>query len=133
MGQFYAKSDDGIFLGYSTNSRAFRVFNLRTSTIMESANVVVDDSCSLEASPSHNEDFSVLDVNNSGEIASPNEKPPPTLVEEDNVHNQEQVEAQPKNVSEHPKESSARVKKNHPLDKIIESLESKGLEIIRVW
>ena len=37
------KSDAGIFLGYSTNSRAYRVFNSRTRTVMESINVVVDD------------------------------------------------------------------------------------------
>jgi hypothetical protein len=38
-----SKSDEGIFLGYSTNSRAYRVFNKRTETVMESINVVVDD------------------------------------------------------------------------------------------
>jgi len=32
-----------IFLGYSTNSRAYRVFNKRTETVMESINVVIDD------------------------------------------------------------------------------------------
>jgi hypothetical protein len=30
-------------MGYSTNSRAYRVFNKRTETVMESINVVVDD------------------------------------------------------------------------------------------
>jgi hypothetical protein len=37
------KSDEGIFLGYSTNSRAYRVFNSKTETVMESINVVIDD------------------------------------------------------------------------------------------
>ena len=37
------KSDEGIFLGYSTNSRAYRVFNSRTKTVMESINVLIDD------------------------------------------------------------------------------------------
>ncbi|MCI45589.1 gag-pol polyprotein, partial [Trifolium medium] len=37
-------SDEGIFMGYSTNSRAYRVFNSRTKTMMESLNVVIDDS-----------------------------------------------------------------------------------------
>lgn len=37
-----AKSN-GVFLGYSNDSRAYRVYNKRTQTIMESANVVVDD------------------------------------------------------------------------------------------
>jgi len=43
LGKFDTKSDEGIFLGYSTNSRAYRVFNKRTETMMESINVVVDD------------------------------------------------------------------------------------------
>ena len=41
------KSEEGIFLGYSTNSRAFRVFNSRTSTVMESINVVIEDTYSV--------------------------------------------------------------------------------------
>jgi hypothetical protein len=43
LGKFNPKSDEGIFLGYSTNSRAYRVFNKRTETVMESINVVIDD------------------------------------------------------------------------------------------
>ena len=44
LGKFDAKSDEGIFLSYSTTSRAYRVFNKRTKTVMESINVVIDDS-----------------------------------------------------------------------------------------
>ena len=40
---FDAKSDEGIFLGYSTNSRAYKVYNKCTKTVMESINVVTDD------------------------------------------------------------------------------------------
>jgi hypothetical protein len=43
LGKFDPKSDEGIFLGYSTNSRAYKVFNKRTETVMESINVVIDD------------------------------------------------------------------------------------------
>ena len=43
LGKFDAKSDEGIFLGYSTTSRAYRVFNKRTKTVMESINVKIDD------------------------------------------------------------------------------------------
>jgi len=38
------KSDEVVFLGYSTNSRAYKVFNSRTYIMMECINVVVDDS-----------------------------------------------------------------------------------------
>jgi hypothetical protein len=43
LGKFDLKNDEGIFLGYSINSRAYRVFNKRTETVMESINVVIDD------------------------------------------------------------------------------------------
>jgi hypothetical protein len=43
LGKFDPKSDEGIFLGYSSTSRAYRVFNKRTETVMESINVVIDD------------------------------------------------------------------------------------------
>ena len=46
LGKFDAKSDEGIFLGYSTNSRAYRVYNKRTKTVMESINIVIDDTIS---------------------------------------------------------------------------------------
>ena len=37
------KSEEGIFLGYSSNSRAYRVYYSRNKTMMESVNVVIDD------------------------------------------------------------------------------------------
>ncbi|CAM9000216.1 unnamed protein product [Rhodiola kirilowii] len=37
------KSDEGFFLGYSSNSRAYRVFNRRTGSVMESINVKIKD------------------------------------------------------------------------------------------
>ena len=43
LGKFDSKNDEGVFLGYSNNSRAFRVYNMRTQNIIESANVVIDD------------------------------------------------------------------------------------------
>lgn len=46
MGKFDSKSDEGMLLGYSNNSRAYRVYNNCTRIVMESINVVVDDACS---------------------------------------------------------------------------------------
>ncbi|MCI26425.1 gag-pol polyprotein, partial [Trifolium medium] len=44
------KSEEGLFLGYSTNSRAYRVYNQRTKVIVESINVVIDDMTSAKTS-----------------------------------------------------------------------------------
>jgi hypothetical protein len=43
LGKFDPKSDEGIFFGYSSTSHAYRVFNKRTKTVMESINVFIDD------------------------------------------------------------------------------------------
>ncbi|GLJ25988.1 hypothetical protein SUGI_0498500 [Cryptomeria japonica] len=41
--KFDAKSDEGIFLGYSFKSKAYKCYNKRTKKIVESANVKVND------------------------------------------------------------------------------------------
>ncbi|XP_075504520.1 uncharacterized protein LOC142541961 [Primulina tabacum] len=47
LAKFDSKSDKCLFIGYSMNSRAYRVFNLRTRTTIESINVVFDDLAGL--------------------------------------------------------------------------------------
>ena len=46
LGKFDAKSDKWIFLGYSTNNRAYKVYNKFTKTMMESINMFIDDTIS---------------------------------------------------------------------------------------
>ena len=41
--KFDAKSDEGIFLGYSTKSKAYKCLNSNTNKVVESANVKVDE------------------------------------------------------------------------------------------
>ena len=43
LGKFDAKSDEGIFLGYSLNNKAFRIYNKRTMIIEESIHVDFDE------------------------------------------------------------------------------------------
>ena len=47
LGKFDSKSDDGVFLSYSMNSKAYRVYNMRTQSIVESINIVIDDTNDL--------------------------------------------------------------------------------------
>jgi len=44
IGKFDAKADDGIFIGYSSHSHAYRIYNKRTMTVEESVHVVFDES-----------------------------------------------------------------------------------------
>ena len=58
LGKFDAKSDVGIFLGYSTSSKAFRVFNKRTMVVDESIHVIFYESNnSLQERESFNDDL----------------------------------------------------------------------------
>ena len=44
LGKFDAKSDEGIFLGYSLQSKTYRIYNKRTMNIEESIHVTFDES-----------------------------------------------------------------------------------------
>ena len=44
VGKFDSRSDEGIFLGYSSTSKAYKVYNKRTMKVMVTVNVVIDES-----------------------------------------------------------------------------------------
>ena len=44
VGKFDSRSDEGIFLGYSSTSKAYQVYNKRTMKVMETVNVVINES-----------------------------------------------------------------------------------------
>ena len=43
IGKFDARSDEGVFLGYSLKIKSYRCYNLRTLTIMKSVNVRINE------------------------------------------------------------------------------------------
>jgi len=47
LGKFDAKSDEGIFLDYSLNSKTFRIYNKRAMTIEKSIHVAFDETNSI--------------------------------------------------------------------------------------
>jgi len=112
------KSDEGIFLGYSTNSRAYRVFNSKTETVMESINVVIDDVPKekvLDAGP--DVETSIQETN------------APVQVNESEPEKEEIKEAEQDQMST-TKGPSIRVQKNHPLDLIFRNPD-QGITIRR--
>ena len=44
MGKFDSQNNEGIFLGYSSTSKAYRVYNKRIMKVIETMNVVIDES-----------------------------------------------------------------------------------------
>ena len=130
IGKFDAKSDIGVFLGYSINSRAYRVYNMRTQTVMESANVVVDDfkdfseysteepiSSLFEASGAadpQNVATSTGAVEATMENVAPSIEEPETSTMNEHRHSiTDQIQREP----------SSRVKLNHPADLILGNLD----------
>jgi len=47
LGKFDPRSDKAIFLGYSSHSKAYKVFNKRTLCVKESVHVLFDETNSL--------------------------------------------------------------------------------------
>ena len=67
LGNLMQKVMKVFFFGYSTTSRAYKVFNKRTKTVMESINVKIDDA------------LTKVEMNDNGE--GPNTKEPNVEVE----------------------------------------------------
>ena len=68
LGKFDAKSDIRIFLGYSTNSKAYRVFNWRTKVVEESIHVKFDDIISPPRKEVVDDDVSTLEKEDNQDI-----------------------------------------------------------------
>ncbi|CAJ2633438.1 unnamed protein product [Trifolium pratense] len=100
------KRDEGIFFGYSTNSRAYRVYNYRTKTMMESINVVIDDISSEVV----NDDTEDATASIPGSIDS-------ETIEE--FKNDTEITTPEPIFATSKKGSSIRTQKNHPTDLII--------------
>ena len=65
LGKFDTKSDQGIFLGYSNTSKAFKVYNIRTNTLKESIHVKFNESFELKKI---NEEEGGISINPSKEM-----------------------------------------------------------------
>jgi hypothetical protein len=122
LGKFDTKSDKGMFLGYSTNSRAYRVFNKRTETMMESINVVVDDekaqrpiSMKVKQLDSAEPSTAPTDIIDPAPKESPDESPSsnttPTTSEDEDT---------PANPSK-----QSRVKHNHPPHQLLGNIDER--------
>lgn len=43
LGKFDSKNDEGVFTGYSKNSRAYKIYIMRNQMVVESVNVKIDN------------------------------------------------------------------------------------------
>ena len=108
LSKFDTRNDEGVFLGYSINSRAYRVYNLRTLTIMESINVVIDDAL-VHTDDALDEDCDSDSAPSRDVETKKNEKRDEALTRMNKVVDDFRINLEP----------SSRVKLNHPLDQVI--------------
>jgi hypothetical protein len=126
LGKFDAKSDVGIFLGYSTSSQASRVYNIRTQVVMESVNVVIDDEYITDQIEEEQAEVQQTTDQNEGERAEFFKKNTTCskVVPADTHQNEEGIDeksATPQSPNSNlvVKEPLSRVKLNHPQDNLL--------------
>ena len=145
-GKFDAKSDEGIFLGYSRNNRAYRMYNKRNKMVMESINIVIDDTISEKdvdedgkgSTLKKNEGDDNMSQSDDGERESPEkESTPPTTIRETRSTQGSSSPLTPLEVQppishdgepSTSKKTSSRVTLNHPASNIIGDLD-EGLRL----
>lgn len=122
VGKFDSQSDEGIFLGYSSTSKAYRVYNKRNIKIIETVNVVIDESSnsspekSIEELPKEilpHETKEVQDIVEQ-EPASPSTPGTPSVVEDS-----ADIPTSPDSESHKEKGPSSMIKLNHPPEVIV--------------
>ena len=121
-GKFDSQSDEGIFLGYSSTSKAYQVYNKRTMKVIEAVNVVIDkslDSSSekgIEELPKEILPPELKEVQELIEQEPTSSSTPDTpSVLEDSVD----IPTSPNSESYKEKGPSSRVKLNHPPEVIV--------------
>ena len=126
LGKFDNKSDEGVFLGYSKNSKAYRVYNMRTQTVMESINVVVDDVRDFSEFSTEEEIDRFIDESNEQSIeepvhavetSRPSVSTDPASADTETEQTEKRFPCIISDVIQ--KEPSSRVKLNHPSELIL--------------
>jgi hypothetical protein len=113
LGKFDAKSDEGIFLGYSMNSKAYRVYNKRSLTIEESMHVVFDEVDSLKPKIIDDDDDDINVIENKANDIKMRDQASQVSNKEENMKNASHLELE----QQFPK--SWRIVKDHPIDIIL--------------
>ena len=115
LGKFDAKSNEGIFFGYSSISKAYRVFNKRLEKVEESIHVIFDETNRYVSSV--DDDDVILGIEDKIKDLSINDKKTEPV---------EQVKEESKDVKMNDLPKEWKYAKSHPQDLIIGDV-SKGI------
>ena len=122
VGKFDSRSEEGIFLRYSSTSKAYRVYNKRTNKVMETVDVVIGESSESG--------FEKLGEEIPKEILSPEPKDVPKIVDQEPaspstpgtpnvVKGSADIPTSPDFESHEEKGPSSRIRLNHPPEVIV--------------
>ena len=122
VGKFDSRSDEGIFLGYSSTSKTYRVYNKKTMKVMKIVNVVIDKSSDSSSEKGIEEltkeilppEPRVVQKIVEQEPASPSIPGTPSVVEDF-----ADITTSPDSESHEEKRPSSRIKLNHPPEDIV--------------
>ncbi|KAM6597070.1 hypothetical protein CsatA_007594 [Cannabis sativa] len=127
LGKFDAKSDVGIFIGYSTHSKAYRIYNKRTNVVEESIHVAFDETNPPTSKSLDDDVVGLGDEVQNLEIGETSNAPSQTPKEEPPVEKVNESQGMNSNLPHEWKFKSA-----HPIDQILGDPSQARLESIRM-
>ena len=131
--KFDTHSDEGIFLGYLSSSKAYRIFNKTTSKVMETVNVVIDETLT---STTQKEVVQLLKFALPSTLVSDKveEDSPPTSMphitqsfDSNHVENTPEPTTLPPTVGHMEREPSSKIRLNHPREAIVRNINELNL------
>ncbi|XP_030946003.1 uncharacterized protein LOC115970515 [Quercus lobata] len=120
--KFDSRSNEGIFLRYSSTSKAYRVYNKRTKKVMETVNIVIDEASDFGSEKS-SEDIPMEILPSEPKVVQEkvNQEPvspsTPSVVEVS-----VDIPTSPESESHEEKGPSSRIKLNHTLEVIVKPI-----------
>ena len=117
VGKFDSQSDEGIFLGYSSTSKAYRVYNKRTMKVMKTVNVVINESSDFGSKKGIEEfpkEILHFEPKESQEIIEQEPTSPSTPGTPSVMEDFVDIPTSPDSESHEEKGPSSKIKLNHP-------------------
>ena len=133
VGKFDARSNEGIFLGYSSSSKAYKVFNKKTSKVMETVNVIIDETLTSTIQKEVDQlPKSTLPLALESDKVEEDPSPPSTrnIAQSSDIHPVEDTLepiTPPSPIVHMEREPSSRIRLNHPPEAIVGNINELNL------
>ena len=138
VGKFDTRSDEGVFLGYSSFSKAYGVLNKKTSKVMETMNVVIDENSITPTQKDFNQlpKFVLPLAPISDKVEEDPSFPPTPNVDQSSDSSHAEITQEPTSppppIGHIEREPSSRVRLNHPREAIVGNMNELNLRKLLV-